>query len=184
MTNTERKLDEARYFLNKLIPHYPYFDYILSAYLNAARSTTWIMRNEFSQVDGWEEWFKNCEISEEEVNLLKNINQLRILSTKQSGIKTKFRFADFLIPDEEYLPAIEKLLDDLEEGEEVTMTLSEVGTNDISSLSEEEHMVRGRVKLTKDQSEMSRESIDNLCKRYFIFLEKKVNDCVRIFSNK
>lgn len=83
MTNTERKLDEAQYFLKMLNVEDPYFDYILSAYLNAARSITWIMRHEFHNIEGWEKWFKSQMINKEQKSLLNTINDLRIASTKQ-----------------------------------------------------------------------------------------------------
>jgi len=191
MTNTERKLDEAKYFLDKLNPNDPYFDYILSAYLNSARSTSWIMRHEFHNISGWEDWFKSCEISTEEFKLLKRINELRILSTKKSGIKTEFLFLDYLIPDEECYTVIENMINDFEEGDRVVTSILEEGEEeeeeeeDISSDGEygESYRITGIVKLTKDESELSRESIDRLCKSYFAFLERHVKMCVGKFRN-
>lgn len=52
MTNTERKLEEERYFLMQLNPNYPYFDCILSAYLNSATSTTWVIGHVFGKING------------------------------------------------------------------------------------------------------------------------------------
>ena len=178
-SNTERKLAEARFFLDKLNPNDPYFDYFLSAYLNASRSTTWIMRNEFQGINGWEEWFKSCKVSTEEKKLLKEINDLRILSTKQSGIKTEFYFADGLIPDEEYYPIISKMLDELE-GERVVITLSSEEEN--TPVDEGSYRIRGKVKMEKDKSSKSREAIYDLCQAYFSFLEKQVSACVEKFS--
>jgi len=183
MTNTERKLDEARYFLKKLNPNYPFFDYVLSAYLNAARSTTWIMRYEFHNINGWEEWFGSCKISEEESSLLKRINDLRILSTKKSGIKTEFFFMDSIIPDEECYPVIDKMLHDLD-GRKFEFTISDASEEDtLTSSSEEVYAIKGTVKLAKEKSDISRESIYNLCKSYFMFLEGQVKDCVMKFKN-
>lgn len=183
MTNTERKLDEARYFLNKLNPNYVYFDYILSAYLNASRSTAWIMRNEFHNINGWEKWFNSCKISEKESILLKRINELRILSAKKSGIKTEFFFADHIIPDEKYYPIIEKMFNDLE-GEEVVVTISDnFDKEDAQSPSyKKSYKIRGKVKMDKEKSDLSRESLENLCKNYFMFLEKQVQDCISKFT--
>jgi hypothetical protein len=187
MTNTERKLDEAYYFLNQLNPDDPYFDYILSAYLNAARSTSWIMRYEFLKINGWEEWFKNTDISEEQKVLLKKINDMRILSTKQSGIKTEFYFLDCIIPDEEYFPSIKEILDQ-PDGTEYKITIKvldesikEEDLNDDSYIIKGK--IKGKVKKTKDTSEFSREAIQKLCNDYYVFLKKQVRNCIEKFNN-
>ena len=124
MTNTERKLKEANFFLKQLSPDYVYFDYILSAFLNSARSTTWIMRNEFSNINGWEKWFKECEISDEEKKLLSDTNSLRIDSAKKTGIKTDYFLLEGLVLDEEYYNQVEPMFKNLNVGE-VLITLSD-----------------------------------------------------------
>jgi len=182
MTNTERKLNEAKYFLDQLNPNYPYFDYILSAYLNAARSTTWIMRHEFNNIAGWENWFKSCKLSKKESNLLKKINELRILSTKKTGIKTDFYFMDCLIPGEEYYPTIDKMLKKIE-GQEVEITISPEDEKDDVLLDKEDYKIKGVVKLDKDESRLSIEAIQELCNDYFGFLKTQVNSCVEKFKN-
>ncbi|MBN1392269.1 MAG: hypothetical protein JW947_05640 [Sedimentisphaerales bacterium] len=183
MTNTERKLDEADYFLRQLKPNDPYFDYILSAYLNAARSTTWVMRHEFCKVKDWEEWFASCKISHEQTVLLKRINQLRIVSTKQDGIKTPFYFPDGVLVEEEYYPIIKEILNH-PDGTKFKMTMSPVEENDSESTEEdsETFIIRGRVQLNPDESEMSREAILDLCNQYFEFLKKYVKICIEKFS--
>lgn len=179
MTPTERKLDEAKYFLGQLNPHMPYFDYILSAFLNAARSTAWVMRHEYSKIDGWEKWFKECEISESEKSLLEKTNSLRILSAKQSGIKTEFNFLEYLVPDEKYYPIIDEMLKEFE-GDEIEITISTELTED----NDDEYKIRGVVKMNKDESEMSRESIKQICMEYHKFLEKQVKICISLFNAK
>lgn len=181
MTNTERKLDEARYFFNQLNTNLPYFDYILSAYLNAARSTSWIMRHEFSKIEGWEKWFKECEVSSEEKLLLQQINDLRIKASKQSGVKTEYLFMDYLIPNEKYYPDIEEMLKEFE-GEEIEVTISTNIPDKDPDPEEGVYRIRARAKMEKNESETSRDSIYNLCKQYFAFLEQKVNHCVEKFK--
>jgi hypothetical protein len=181
MTSTERKLDEAKYFLGQLNPNFPYFDYILSAFLNAARSTAWVMRNEFCKTEGWENWYKECYISESERELLEKTNELRISASKKSGIKTEFNFMDYIIPDEKYYPVIDKMLKDLE-GKEIKVTFSTELTDNADDEVEDSYKIRGIVKMNKDESEMSRESISRLCTEYFKFLEKQVILCVNLFS--
>ncbi len=79
MTKTQKKLDEAKYFSNQLRLEDPYFDYVLSAFLNAARSTFWVMRHEFAKIPGWEQWFDAAEASEEEQILLSETNQCALI---------------------------------------------------------------------------------------------------------
>ena len=141
------------------------------------------MRHEFHNIDGWEKWFKSCEISTEESKLLKRINELRILSTKKSGIKTEFSFLNYLIPDEECYPVIKNMINNLKVGDRVVTSILEEGEEEEEDYPSdveygESYRITGIVKLTKDESELSRESIDKLCKSYFAFLERHVKMCV------
>jgi hypothetical protein len=57
------------------------FPFYLSAFLSAARSITWVMRQEFSDVEGWEEWYK-AQGSAEHAQMLGLFNKLRNQSEK------------------------------------------------------------------------------------------------------
>ncbi len=181
MTHTERKLDEAKFFLRQLKPNYPFFDYILSAFLNASRSTTWIMRNEFQTRIEWHAWFENCQVSDTEIKLMKEINQLRIASAKQSGVYTDYYFLDHLILDEKYYPMASKMLEEIEPGEEFKITISDELTDE-DNIEEGVYKFQAVVNLSLDESKPSRESIIQICKEYIIFLEKQVQYCVDNFS--
>lgn len=160
MTNTERKLDEAKYFLGQLNVDDPYFDYILSAYLNAARSTTWVMRHEFCKINGWEDWFKSCEISKDQKYLLNKINELRIESTKQSGIKTDFYFLEEILIDEQYYSIIKEFL---KKDGEVMVTITPVddvkADDENDGIYDEKIVFKGQIDRTKDRSINSRKEI-------------------------
>ena len=89
--STQFKLDEAKFFLEQLQPNFGRerkFDYYLSAFISAARSVTWIMRAEFGSLDGWEEWFDQLTASNEEYELLRGTNAVRIRSQKQAALRT------------------------------------------------------------------------------------------------
>lgn len=186
MTNTERKLGEAKYFLKQLTADFVYFDYILSAYLNAARSVTWIMRYEFNKVVGWEGWFKSCQISDKEYKLLKEINDFRILSAKKTGIKTDHFFIKdlFVVENEEDYSTIEKMNSEFEEGDIVHMTIYDENDEEFHNKShdEDDFSIMLRRKDDDENSNFSRKSISNLCNDYFIFLEKQVDICVGKYS--
>lgn len=183
MTSTERKLDEAKYFLGQLNIDDPYFDYILSAYLNAARSTTWIMRHEFNKINGWEDWFKSREISKDQKQLLNKINELRIESTKQSGVKTDFYFLEEILIDEQYYSMIKEFLK--KEGEVmITVTPIDEIKDDaaIDGIYDEKIVFMGQIDRTKDRSLNSRKEIYKSCIAYFEFLQIQVTDCIAKFK--
>jgi hypothetical protein len=211
MTNTERKLDEARYFLGQLDVEDPYFDYILSAYLNAARSTPWVMRNEFTHVDGWNEWYGGREGSKEEKEIFKAINDLRIKATKQEGIKTNYFLFDAILVDEEYYSTIKEFLkkdgrykititkkEELNDtaDEEVNVDDSDVDNDsdfddeiddsdfDDGDFSGKTYVIKGRKDSTIDQSKNSRLEIHNLCKDYFALIENLVQECMARFQKQ
>lgn len=186
MTNTERKLGEAKYFLKQLTPDFVYFDYILSAYLNAARSVTWIMRHEFNKVVGWEDWFKSCQISDKEKKLLNEINDFRILSAKKTGIKTDHFFIKglFVVENEKDYATIEEMNSEFEEGDIVHMTIYDENDEEFHNKShdKDDFSIMLRRKDDYENSNFSRKSISNLCNDYFIFLEKQVDICVGKYS--
>ena len=183
MTSTERKLDEARYFLSQLKTHDPYFDYILSAFLNAARSTAWVMRFEFGKINSWDEWFGNTNVNAGEEKLLKEINDLRIQATKQGGVKTEYHFLDEIPVEEKYYPMLKELLS--RDGE-VKITIEPVDEESIKQ--EDQKREDGIYSFTfmKDSSKKKstlRQELYDLCNSYFSFLEVKVEECVNKFAS-
>lgn len=179
MTNTELKLDEAKFFLEKLDTQDSHFDYYLSAFLNAARSTTWIMRNEFQNIKGWEKWYNSIEVTKESKNLLNKINDFRILSTKQSGIKTEFLLFDtFHISDEEY----QKFLGLTEEPGEYTITISDFDESNATNNSESSFITR--IDSSRQSSLPSRIEMIELGKEYLDLLTQLVSACIKKFSTE
>jgi len=64
MTNTRDKLEEAGYFLERMKETQAepdHFRYNLSAFLAAARSVTWVMKNEFNAAEGFNCWYCKCK---------------------------------------------------------------------------------------------------------------------------
>ncbi|MFN7999297.1 MAG: hypothetical protein U0Q18_37110 [Bryobacteraceae bacterium] len=183
MTNTQKKLDEARYFLNQLRLEDPYFDYVLSAFLNAARSTFWVMRHEFDKVPGWEQWFDAADASEEEQILLSETNQMRIDSAKKGKMNTEFfLFGDDTVSiDEESYPEAKRMLAKLE-GKEFELTIAPVGDAERSPSSEDTYVLHAYVKRECERAPDSRPAIKRKCDEYFTFLEKIVCECYKKFD--
>jgi hypothetical protein len=90
LRRTRQKLDEAAYFLGKVREHY--FDvledkgrplvYYVSAFVSAARSVGWVMRNECASLKGWEAWYKAREPAVEDRPLLRQFKDIRNRSQK------------------------------------------------------------------------------------------------------
>ncbi|HMC86530.1 MAG TPA: hypothetical protein VKI61_13475, partial [Chitinophagaceae bacterium] len=78
---------------------------------------TWVMRHEFNQVNVWEEWFKEFYLPVKAKQLLIEINDLRIETTKRAGLKTDLFFPQTdLYIDQKYYPELKKL-QELEDGD-------------------------------------------------------------------
>jgi len=182
MTNTERKYHEAKYFFQKLDIDDPYFDFNISAFLNAARSITWVMRHEFNKKDGWEKWFQEYSLPEKARQLLKEINDLRIEATKKSGVKTDFFFlqTDILV-DEKFYPELEKIKG-LEDGEYILT---------FESLSEEledhkDAAVRfeGVINRKDKPYDGARKTLKDKCEEYLILMGGIVRSCIAEFVKR
>jgi hypothetical protein len=59
--STHDKTNEAHYFLHEMMDHYhdcDRFRYSLSAFLQAARSVTYLLQTELGSRDGFEAWYE------------------------------------------------------------------------------------------------------------------------------
>lgn len=183
MTNTERKLDEARFFLNRLNINDPYFDYILSAYLNASRSVLWVMKNEFLQIKGWTQWHNVRTLDENEENILREINKLRIRVTKQDGVKTDFFIdGDSICVDEDSYAKAKKILK-WPSGTKLKITISELNEGKNKNNGSNPLSLHCRVKTRNGKIALcNRKKLLNLCKNYFLFLEQIASECLINFK--
>jgi hypothetical protein len=185
MTKTQKKLDEAKYFLNQLRSEDPYFDYVLSAFLNAARSTFWVMRHEFVKIPGWTQWFAAAEASEEERILLSETNQMRIDSAKKGEMNTEFfLFGDATVTiDEQSYPEAKRMLDEME-GERFELTINPVGDAERTPSGEDTYVLGAYVKRECERATDRRPALKSKCGEYFAFLEKVVCECHEKFDNR
>jgi hypothetical protein len=95
MNQTISKLEEAKFFLVKMKESKnidPDFTHYLNAFISSARSIAWVMRAEYSKVSGWEEWYKQYPLSDEEYSLLNAFNDARVSSQKIAPIKPTVKF--------------------------------------------------------------------------------------------
>jgi hypothetical protein len=111
-SRTRRKLDEARFFLEKLessIAHHPDFDYFLSAFVSSARSVTWVMKAEYKRCPGWLDWYDNKTPEAAEERLLKQMNTLRVHSEKIEPLRARPAVV-LHIPADQESPELRELL--------------------------------------------------------------------------
>jgi hypothetical protein len=182
MTSTERKLDEAKYFYRRLNIDDPYFDYNLSAFLNAARSTAWVMRHEFHKVAGWEKWFQEYNLTTQGKQLLKEINDLRIEATKKEGLKTDLFFlqSNFLV-DEKYYPELQKF-QNLEDGDYL-LSIEPITDEPIEN-DEETIRIAGEISRSDKPYDGAREKLKEKCEAYLKLMDEIVQACVCSFKCK
>ena len=92
MSRTSRKLSEAAFFLQRLeasITEHPEFDYYFSAFVNSARSVTWVLKAEYKDCPGWLDWYNARKPEATEELLLGTMNALRVRSEKFDPLVTK-----------------------------------------------------------------------------------------------
>lgn len=181
MTSTERKLDEAKYFYRRLNIDDPYFDYNLSAFLNAARSITWVMRHEFHKVEGWNKWFQEYNVTTQGKQLLTEINDLRIEATKKAGLKTNLFFlqTDFLVY-EKFYPELERFRN-LEDGEYL-LSLEPITDKPVEH-DEDTITIVGEISRSDKPYDGEREKLKEKCEAYLKLMDEIVQVCVCNFKD-
>ena len=186
MTKTREKLEEAKFFLDQLEKNYghsPEIRYYFSAYISAARSVTWVMRNEYQDILGWEEWYVSQAPDTDGVQFLKRINELRVENVKQGPMQIRY-MVEFQIPAEkvtkevdEYfqksqgkrLSGLIRMAESLDEGKEIIVSGNRI----------DGQFIFGRTFIEVDK--FPDEDILEVCKEYFSMIEQLVITCEELF---
>lgn len=88
-SNTSRKLNEAKYFHFQMVAEFKKskkeYIYHLNAFLNAARSVTFVMQKEFKSSDGFGPWYIEFRASIPQV--YKDFIEIRNISVKEKSIE-------------------------------------------------------------------------------------------------
>jgi hypothetical protein len=91
MTETQRKLREAQYFLHTTSQLFNNqsleFEFHLNAFVNAARNVTFVLQNEYSRAPGFKEWWAGHQIQQDEA--AKKFVNLRNVSLKERSVRHK-----------------------------------------------------------------------------------------------
>ena len=183
MKHTQFVLNESEFFLKKLEEekeNYAYFSYYLNAYISAARSVLWIMKNEYNKVAGWKEWYNSTDIDKEKALLLKGIVDMRNRSLKIEPLQIK---QEFLIGDEN---TKFNLYDEIEPfvGKKISFTIEDTGKKEKARRTSDGNSLTLTGKLTPILTvrEFKNKDILEVCQQYFDWLNETVETCIRKFG--
>lgn len=185
-TNTMKKLDEAKFFLERMKApdNNRYFDYYLSAYISASRSVLWVMKAEFTHVQGWEKWYDSQTPTVEEKLLLKKINDIRVRTTKKKPLHTSER-ALLDIPKEHITEEVKEFMKAIGDKKvEVSIQESQDDKTGVR-VGDEQITFTGKIsEMFRRLPEFRDEDIIKVCERYVAFLKRLVVECEKEFGEK
>lgn len=189
MKNTNYKLEESKFFLDKMIKNsnkLPDFDYYFNAFISSARSILWIMKNEYIHKPGWEEWYNSIETTGEEDQFNNNINNLRIRSLKKNPPRTS-KYVGMITPNEN-IDVISEIRKFMGEKTKIRCKISfEEIENKYESLGikrdKQKLTISGKVSCYRTIDEFKKEDVIKIAKKYFNWLESLVFECEKVFDN-
>lgn len=180
---TQLKLDEAKFFLDQLKRNYGKerkFDFLLSAFVSAARSVTWVMGTEYADVGGWRTWFDSLAPSKEEAALLKGTNAVRIRTQKLGPLQTTSSVkVDGLTIPGEYLPRVTRAIAKSPTGEIPAHIGGSAGKFFVEMDIDGERIrfPAANVSIERNLEEFPGENILVVCNAYYFALESLVRQC-------
>ncbi len=183
ITETEYKLKEAKYFISLLSrnkKNSEQFDFLLNAFVNSARSITWVMRAEFSKIPEWVSWFNAREVKKSERYILDLFNSLRVSASKKESLKTYF-LVGIKIPENKFSNSLNRRLERLS-GKKLLISIKrdlgrkpKLNPKKLTFSAYLADVRRGVIGFTE-------KDILQLCGNYLAILDNLVKDCIRKFS--
>ena len=185
---TKHKLGEARFFFEQLAPNYgklKKFDYYLSAFISSARSVLWVMRSEFAEVPGWEEWYKSHKPDDEEAALLKGTNAVRIRTEKLGSLQTASTFiVQGITMPKDKLGEFQELMAKAK-GKPIPMKLAGTSKNCTLEMEVEGNLhvfPATEVILKRKLEEFPEREILEVCEKYYDAISAVVHECNEKFN--
>lgn len=182
MTLTESKLEEARFFLRHLEarPKFPEFDYYLNAFISSARSVTWVMKAEYADVAGWNEWYDSKAPTAEIEPILGAITDARNRSQKRGTVSAQARATIEIPPSNPNIAAV--LLTDAPGKVEIVPI---DGTEANRAMLKERRVialctVKG---VFSEIEELAGQDIVTACGKYVQWLDSVVDECRKSFEH-
>ncbi|MDF2503067.1 hypothetical protein [Clostridium sp.] len=184
MENTEFRLNESKFLLEKMKESKsksPDFDYYLNAYISSSRSVIWIMKNEYSNINGWKKWYECKGLSKEQEILLKGIVEIRNSSIKQKPLKVGTYIT---INDNEESYDIKELLSDYN-GKKMKFKfeIQEEELDHVNIIKDTNHFsISGKLKIASTVEKFKNKDIIDVCMEYDNWLTDIVYECTKIFG--
>lgn len=183
MERTDLKLNEAKFFFEMLQVNegkYPEFDYYLNAYFGSARAVLWVMKAEYSKVEGWKEWYEKKTPGIEIEGMLKKIVDARNRSLKQEPLKTE-EYITVEVEDGNFVDIEEKMNKFSKKKVEIEIKIPENSSHRMDETEKELHIV-GKLKVSNTIKEFKNVDILEICKKYISWLNEIVNECEKRFG--
>lgn len=173
---TWRRLKEALFFLTEMDKSYMKsnnFFYYLSAFILHSRTVLWVMKKEYSKVDGFKEWYDSKEATKGEKELLKKLTKLRNDAEKKGIIGAHIRASLIVseknIKESGHFSNFEELSEYFEahSGEEFVMLTKE----ELKELGGKKGLISGKMEdMVIEFEDFPDMDIMVVCKIYFTFL--------------
>lgn len=182
MENTEFKLNESKFFLEKMKESKDEkieFEYYLNAYINSSRSVLWIMKSEYSKINGWKKWYEDKD-DEEQKNILDGIVKMRNRSIKQSPLKVTTYYT---IGDDKKFYDIKEAFRKFD-GRKVDISIKplEEKVEEFKMYEDNNKLeISGKFNISTTVEEFKYKDIIDICEEYDTWLSNIVNECINIF---
>ena len=183
MKHTQFVLDETQFFLSKMEENqesFPDFNYYLNAYISAARSVLWIIKNEYCKVSGWLEWYDSTEVDHDKELLLKGIVEMRNRSLKKAPLQIK---QEYIIGDKE---VSYNIYDEITPfvGKKISLTIEQTeNSKRAGRISDDNTLVlKGTINKINSVQEFKNKDILDVCRQYFDWLNQIVKVCIKQFG--
>jgi hypothetical protein len=185
---TWRRLKEAYFFLTEMDRSYMKSDnffYYLSAFILHSRTVLWVMKKEYSKVDGFKEWYDSKEATKGEKELLGKLTKLRNDAEKKGIIGTHIKgtltVSEENIRELEHFSNLEELSNYFEahSGKAFVILTEE----ELKALGRKKGLIRGKMEdMVIEFEDFPDRDIMEVCKHYFFFLVKIVFECLLKFD--
>jgi hypothetical protein len=188
---TRLKLEEAKFFFGFLTPNFgkeKKFDFYLSAFLSAARAVLWKLQWEYSDVEGFKDWYKGkkSEVDGEVDRLLKGTGDARNRTHKSAPLRTlkEVNVSGVYVEDGDDSEA-EKVMQRIVSEKLPVSIGGSPGKYKIGARVDGKHVsvyVR-EARFDRELEEFPGEHIVPLCSRYYDLLAKIVAECEAKFPH-
>lgn len=184
MRDTEYKIDESKFFLEKLKESkdiQPQFNYYLNAFISSARSVLWIMNKEYNKVEGWRSWYDKKAVKKDDAIILKGITDMRNRSLKSTPPRIR---KTFYVGNEKENINLNDVLERFA-GKKISLSIGEPdkekGTFNYAE-TDNSFEVQGKLSSKHTVEEFKDRDILEVCDAYMAWLEEVTSECFELFG--